>query len=137
MVFWAFGASAEIKTFQFVNPSFGGNPLYTTHLFTLASKQYVPPVVERETKSEIEDFADQIKRRTLSSLSSVLSTNIRQLSLDDLDQSGSINLDTMLIDYRSIADETTGCTNVMLELTALDTGENILLDIPDFSCQFQ
>ena len=49
----------------------------------LATKQFTPPTIEREVQSDLEYFADQIQRRTLSAISSAFTAELRDLNLDD------------------------------------------------------
>ena len=49
----------------------------------LATKQFTPPTIEREVQSDLEYFADQIKRRTLSAISSAFTAELRDLNLED------------------------------------------------------
>lgn len=74
---------AESLRFQASNPSFGGNPLNSSHFMGLATKQFTPPTIVREVQSDLEYFADQIQRRTLSAISSAFTAELRNLDLDD------------------------------------------------------
>ena len=75
--------SAESLKFEAFNPSFGGNPLNSSHFIGLATKQFTAPVIERPVQSDLEYFADQIQRRTLSAISSAFTAQLRDLDLDD------------------------------------------------------
>lgn len=130
LLFISGSAHAEKQRYNFTNPTFGGNPFVSNHMLNLATRQYEVPTASRETKSELQTFADQIRRRTLSTLSSTLASNIRQISLDDFKEGeGFISLDGIEINYFSGDD-----CNIILELLSED-GEEIVLDIPDFSCE--
>ena len=62
-----------------INPSFGGNPLNSSHLINLANSQndYKDPDLSgRDKKSSLEDFNDRLQRSILSRLTSVLSSSI-------------------------------------------------------------
>lgn len=83
MLLGAQSVSAESLQFQAINPSFGGNPLNAGHLMGLATKQYTPPKVEKTVTSDIQYFADQIQRRTLSAISSAFTENLRNIDLND------------------------------------------------------
>ena len=74
---------AESLRFQAYNPSFGGNPLNSSHFMGLATKQFTPPTIAREVQSDLEYFSDQIQRRTLSAISSAFTAELRNLDLDD------------------------------------------------------
>jgi curli production assembly/transport component CsgF len=122
---------AEPQRYEFINPTFGGYPFVSNHMLTLASKQYDPSTGKKAGKSELESFADQVRRRTLSSISSAIASNIRQLSVDDFtEERETITLDTMNITYY-----TGDNCNIIIELESLEDDEFITLDIPDFSCE--
>ena len=98
-------------------------------MFNLANKQNIPEKNKQEEKTELETFADQIRRRTLSSVSSAIASNISGLSIDDLsNEDGVIKLDGIEIKYYQGED-----CNIILELAG-ENDEEIVLDIPDFSC---
>jgi len=120
---------AEAQRFNFNNPTFGGNPFVANHLFNLANKQQIPEKKADNGQSELESFAEQIRRRTLSSISSAIAANVSGLSIDDLtDENGVIKLDGIEITYY----QGENC-NIILELAG-ENDEEIILDIPDFSC---
>jgi len=81
LMFSAGVSAAEPLSFSVVNPSFGGNPLNGSHLLSHASKQYTPPVVERKKQSDLDYFASQIQRRTLSVIASEFTSNLREMEL--------------------------------------------------------
>jgi|SRR5690606_5794683 len=62
--------SAQELTFQFTNPSFGGNPFYADHLLAVATAQRPEKPASDSGLSEGEQFARQIQSRILSALSS-------------------------------------------------------------------
>ena len=131
LIFLLFSSAinAEAQRFNFKNPTFGGNPFVANHLFNLANKQNIPEKNKQEEKTELETFADQIRRRTLSSVSSAIASNISGLSIDDLsNEDGVIKLDGIEIKYYQGED-----CNIILELAG-ENDEEIVLDIPDFSC---
>lgn len=78
--------AAQPLEFSMVNPSFGGNPINSSHLISLATKQYTPPVKERTQQSDLDYFASQIQRRTLSTIASEFTSNLRDLELGDGEQ---------------------------------------------------
>jgi len=129
LVFCCTYSHAEPQRFNFNNPTFGGNPFVANHLFNLANKQYIPDKRKDTSLTELESFAEQIRRRTLSSVSSAIAANISGLSIDDLtDENGVIKLDGIEITYY----QGENC-NIILELAG-ENDEEIILDIPDFSC---
>jgi curli production assembly/transport component CsgF len=67
---WAGASSAQELTFQFTNPSFGGNPFYADHLLAVATAQRPEKPSDEDGLSEGEQFARQIQSRILSALSS-------------------------------------------------------------------
>lgn len=129
LLFCSAMTNAEPQRFNFNNPTFGGNPFVANHLFNLANKQFIPEKRKDTSLSELESFAEQIKRRTLSSVSSAIAANISGLSIEDLtDENGVIKLDGIEITYY----QGENC-NIILELAG-ENDEEIILDIPDFSC---
>lgn len=62
-----------------INPSFGGSPLNSSHLFTVANGQNDnkdPNSASRLSKSELEAFNDRIQRLVLSQVASAVSRPI-------------------------------------------------------------
>ena len=56
LVISPFSAWAEPFSFNAVNPSFGGNPNNGSHLLSVASKQYTPPLIERKKQSDLDRY---------------------------------------------------------------------------------
>ena len=115
------GVYAENLTYKFVNPSFGGNPFLSSHLLGLANAQYTKPVVPRATVSDAEYFADQIQRRALSSISSILISSLRDIDLSD---EGSFQFDDLRVDFRS--------ENGTIFFNIDDGINTIQLELPDY-----
>lgn len=127
--FIAGAALASPKSFNFNNPTFGGNPLASSHYWKSAEKQFKPdPPPEPEPVSELEQFADQLRSRTLSSISSALASKLRSISLDEVGTSEdpqSIDVDGINIEYFQEGE------NLVVEMFSEDTGETIVLEIPN------
>ena len=124
-IFAANCASAEPLRFQAVNPSFGGNPLTGPHLMALANKQYVAPVIQRERPTDLENFADQIQRRTLSTIAGVFTENLRKLDLDS-----EAEIDDFIFGDFTVSYDTSDPTKIVLTVTEGD--ETIRIDVPNF-----
>ena len=125
----AISASTSPKSFNFNNQTFGGNPLASNHFWKSAEKQYEPePLPEPEPVSELEKFADQLRSRTLSSISSALASKLRNISLDEVSGDGSpqqIEVDGINIEYFTDGED------LIVDLLNEDTGERIRLEIPN------
>jgi curli production assembly/transport component CsgF len=119
-------ASAESLRFEAINPSFGGNPLNGSHLMGLATRQYTPPVVERVKQTDLEYFADQIQRRTLSAISSAFTQNLRDIDLND--PNSELPDDFVVGDFRI----SYGAFEGNIVLTLEQDGETIEIIVPDF-----
>jgi curli production assembly/transport component CsgF len=119
-------ASAESMRFEAINPSFGGNPLNGSHLMGLATRQFTPPVVERVKQTDLEYFADQIQRRTLSAISSAFTQNLRDIDLNDPNSElpGDFVVGDFTISY--------GTFEGNIVLTLNQNGEQIEIIVPDF-----
>ena len=124
-IFAASCATAEPLRFQAVNPSFGGNPLTGSHLMALANKQYVAPVIQRERPTDLENFADQIQRRTLSTIAGVFTENLRKLDLDS-----EAAIDDFIFGDFTVSYDTSDPTKIVLTVTEGD--ETIRIDVPNF-----
>jgi curli production assembly/transport component CsgF len=118
-------ATAEPLRFQTVNPSFWGNPLNSSHLMSLANKQYVAPVITKERQTDLENFADQIRRRTLSAIASVFTANLRNLDLNSEE-----DIDDFIFGNFTVSYDTSDPTKIVLILTEGD--ETIRIDVPNF-----
>ena len=123
LVISPFSAWAEPFSFNAVNPSFGGNPNNGSHLLSVASKQYTPPLIEREKQSDLDYFASQIQRRTLATIASEFTSNLRDLELGDGEEEFVIGDFTInySLDYEG---------NVSLIMT--QDGETIEIIVPSF-----
>ena len=123
LVISPFSAWAEPFSFNAVNPSFGGNPNNGSHLLSVASKQYTPPLIERKKQSDLEYFASQIQRRTLSTIASEFTSNLRNLELDDDEQAFVIGDFTINYSLNSEGD---------VSLVMIQDGETIEIIVPSF-----
>jgi curli production assembly/transport component CsgF len=122
----ASGVSAESLRFESVNPSFGGPPLNGSHLLGLANRQFTAPVVTRTPQSDLEYFAAQIQRRSLSAIASAITANVRNLNLDDPDAPLPDNF--TIGNFSVLFDSVDG--NVVV--TLIQDGETIEIIIPEF-----
>jgi hypothetical protein len=129
-----FAAVADSIRYEPVNPSFGGNPLNYNHLMGLANSQYSAPTVQRTSLTELEAFADQIRRRTLSSISSAISLNLRDLNFDDPDGvlPDPISIEGMFVEFdrEQCENSTTEGTFDGVRMILTDAGERIELCFP-------
>ncbi len=68
-------AAASELVFRPTNPSFGGNPNNSTHLFSLANtqNQFLP---EREELTPLEEFNERLQRALLGRISNAVSQDI-------------------------------------------------------------
>ena len=72
---WLFGtiATATDLSFQFHNPSFGGDPMAASHFLKLLESQKIPVSDELDTISQ---FTEDLERRLLSGLATEISSQI-------------------------------------------------------------
>ena len=91
-------AFADKLVYSFKNPTFGGNPFASGHFINLANTQFTPPEKPKVVVSDAEYFADQVQRRALSSISSILLGGLRDLELSD---TGSFQFDGLAVDFYS------------------------------------
>ena len=66
-------AVASDLSFQFNNPSFGGDPMAASHFLKLLESQKIPQTVELDTLSQ---FTEDLERRLLSGLATEISSQI-------------------------------------------------------------
>lgn len=122
-------ALSSPKSFNFTNPTFGGDPLRSGHLWKSAEKQFKPeepPTPEPQT--ELEAFADQLRTRTLSSISSALAGKLREISLDEQgteDAPQTLEIDGIKVDWYQQGD------NLVVDMYSDETGEVVTLEIPN------
>lgn len=88
-IFYAGPAFAQDLTFNFTNPSFGGNPFYSSHLLGLADIQNQHTddgdTTDSTSSTQSDLFVRQLQSRLLSSLSSGLSEVITGAEPGDSD----------------------------------------------------
>ncbi len=115
-------ASAQQLRFQFTDPSFGGNPFYSTQLQGVANAQngYTNPrVTSSSTPAQI--FANQLQSRLLSALSDQIVNLIFGASPQ---QSGTISFGGQTIMFSR------GLTDVTLNITDTGTGQTTTIVVP-------
>lgn len=122
-------ALSSPKSFSFVNPTFGGDPLRSGHLWKSAEKQFEPDKPPTpEPVSELEAFADQLRSRTLSSISSALASKLREISLDEEgteEAPQTLDIDGIKVDWYQQGN------NLVVDMYSATTGEVITLEIPN------
>jgi len=123
-----FGSShvgAQDVTFQFTNPSFGGNPFNSSHLIGLAETQNQftgrsgGTAARSSTQSDL--FVRQLQSRLLSSLSSSLSETITGAAPGDSD--------TIVIGDQQVFFERT-LESIRVEITNLLDGSSTEIVLP-------
>jgi curli production assembly/transport component CsgF len=82
--------------FSFVNPSFGGNPMNGALLMSRADKFRPSDSVVKDTKTQTDYFIEQLQRRTLSSLTTAL---LSDLSDPSGSAEGSYVFEDFTLDY--------------------------------------
>lgn len=122
-------ALSSPKNFSFTNPTFGGDPLRSGHLWKSAEKQFEPDKLPTpEPVSELEAFADQLRSRTLSSISSALASKLREISLDEQgteEAPQTLDIDGIKVDWYQQGN------NLVVDMYSATTGEVITLEIPN------
>ena len=73
LVLMASQTAAGDFRFSFTNPSFGGDPMTTSHLMKLMEAQKIPQPVEKDT---IHQFTEDLERRLLSGLATEITSRI-------------------------------------------------------------
>ncbi|NVO22672.1 curli assembly protein CsgF [Donghicola mangrovi] len=125
------GASGQDLVYQPVNPSFGGSPLNSGHLLSIANAQrnatawdYEAPASAGSLSSstaglsQAELFARQLQSRLLSSLSSEV---VEAIFGDDPQQSGTVIFGTTEISFDRSVDS--------IDLTLTDTVDGTVTEI--------
>lgn len=122
----AFGAaetaSAQQLRFTFTDPSFGGNPFYSSQLLGVANAQngYTNPnATNSQTPAQI--FASQLQSRLLSALSDQIVTLIFGANPQ---QSGTVSFGGQTITFSR------GLTDVTLNITDTGTGQTTTFVVP-------
>lgn len=120
----ASAASAQDMVYQPIDPSFGGNPFNSSHLFGIANAQngYADPN-SRTATSQADIFARQLQSRLLSALSSQI---VDAIFGENPQESGVISFGGQTITFIRTLSEVT--------LTIIDneTGEETEIIIPTF-----
>ena len=115
-------ASAQQLRFTFTDPSFGGNPFYSTQLQGVASAQNGftnPRATSSSTPAQI--FANQLQSRLLSALADQITTLIFGATPQ---QSGTISFGGQTITFSR------GLTDVTLNITDTGTGQTTTIIVP-------
>ena len=115
-------ASAQQLRFQFTDPSFGGNPFYSTQLQGVANAQngYTNPrATSSSTPAQI--FANQLQSRLLSALSDQI---VNLIFGANPQQSGTISFGGQTIMFSR------GLTDVTLNITDAATGQTTTIIVP-------
>ena len=115
-------ASAQQLRFQFTDPSFGGNPFYSTQLQGVASAQngYTNPrATSSSTPAQI--FANQLQSRLLSALSDQI---VNLIFGANPQQSGTVSFGGQTITFSR------GLTDVTLNITDAGTGQTTTIVVP-------
>lgn len=121
----ASAASAQELKFQFINPSFGGNPFNSDHLLAIATAQRPErPASEDGTTGELTEaqlFARQIQSRLLSALSSSV---VEAITGSSPGTTGEFTVGDQKISFERTLSE--------IKLTIFDntTGENTVISVP-------
>ncbi|MCW1431503.1 curli assembly protein CsgF [Novosphingobium sp. JCM 18896] len=121
----ASAASAQELKFQFINPSFGGNPFNSDHLLAIATAQRPDkPASEDGTTGELTEaqlFARQIQSRLLSALSSSV---VEAITGSNPGTTGEFTVGDQKISFERTLSE--------IKLTIFDntTGENTVISVP-------
>lgn len=115
-------ASAQQLRFQFTDPSFGGNPFYSTQLQGVANAQngYTnPKATSSSTPAQI--FANQLQSRLLSAAADTI---VNQIFGPNPQNSGTVSFGGQTITYsRSL-------TDVTLNITDTTTGQTTTIIVP-------
>ena len=115
-------ASAQQLRFQFTDPSFGGNPFYSTQLQGVANAQngYTnPKATSSSTPAQI--FANQLQSRLLSAAADTI---VNQIFGANPQNSGTVSFGGQTITYsRSL-------TDVTLNITDTTTGQTTTIIVP-------
>ena len=100
----ALGSScwASEQTFSFNLPSFGGNPLNTSHYLALLDSQKQLVIDEEENVSTVERFTEDLERRLLSSLASDI---VNQIFGIDSEDNGQFQVGNMDVTYNTVNDD--------------------------------
>lgn len=118
-------ASAQELKFQFINPSFGGNPFNSDHLLAIATAQRPDrPTSSDGTSGELTEaqlFARQIQSRLLSALSSSV---VEAITGSSPGTTGEFTVGDQKISFERTLSE--------IKLTIFDntTGENTVISVP-------
>lgn len=120
----ATAASAQDMVYQPIDPSFGGNPFNSSHLFGIANAQndYSDPS-SREATSQADIFARQLQSRLLSALSSQI---VDAIFGENPQESGVISFGGQTITFVRTLSEVT------LTIIDNDSGEETEIIIPTF-----
>lgn len=116
-------ASAQELVHRFINPSFGGNPFYSDHLFSIANldRPDQPEEPAEPVPTEEELIARQIRARFLSNLSSDI---IQQIERSQPGQSGEFNFGNQRVSFTRTATET------RITFTNTETGVTDTIVVP-------
>lgn len=120
----ASAASAQDMVYQPVDPSFGGNPFNSSHLFGIANAQngYTDPN-SQGASSQASIFARQLQSRLLSALSSQI---VDAIFGENPQESGVISFGGQTITFvRSL-------TEITLTIVDAETGEETEIIVPTF-----
>ena len=117
-------AAAQDLTYEPVNPSFGGNPFNSAHLFGIANAQndYRDPRASSNA-SQSDVFARQLQSRLLSALSSQI---VDAIFGENPQERGTITFGGQTINF------VRGLDSVSLTIRNDDTGEVTEIVIPTF-----
>lgn len=118
-------ATADELTFQFNNPSFGGNPFNSSHLLSVANAQNDnenPRSSSRETQSE--QFVRLLQSRLLSALASQVADAILG---ENAQPTGRTVYGNQTVEWETLLD------SIRLTITDTSTGATTVVEIPAFS----
>lgn len=120
-------AVADELTFQFTNPSFGGNPFNSNHLLAVANAQNDN---ERPSSASQQSQADQFVRLLQSRLLSALASQVSDAILGENAQpTGRIVYGTQTVEWETLLD------SIRLTITEAETGSVTIIEIPAFGDQ--
>ena len=122
---WGGGALATELVYTPVNPSFGGNPLNGSYLLNNAQAQnnQKDPAAVEEEKSDLEQFADSLRQRILSTIS-------QRIAYDMLGEEGLPTGSYMVGDFQLNVED--NLDSVVIRLEDTSTGEQTEIHVPQF-----
>lgn len=118
------GFASEI-TYRPINPSFGGNPLYSSHLLGTAQAQNGFRDNSQSAASFRPSTADDFRDRITSVLISRVASEIgEQILGENARQSGTFQLDATTINFQRVGDQ------VRIQINDSATGGSSVITVP-------